>query len=210
MARSELPEKKMGRLTVLWEVERPSNMKSGRFVECQCDCGIRKIYNLYNIINGKTQSCGCFQKEMVSERSIKLIDGVNSKDHELYGVYHAMKARCENVKDKRYHRYGGRGIKVCERWRNSFELFVEDMGPRPDGYSIERSNNDGNYDPENCKWATMKEQGKNNSRNRYFEINGQIKTLSEWCAVYKIDHAVVIYRIKNGWDVEQAFTRDRQ
>lgn len=127
---------------------------------CECDCGVRKTVVGNNLRQGNVVSCGCYQKEVATR------NGVATKKHgeartPTYKTWIAMKARCFNPSDHAYGQYGGRGITVCERWTNSYELFLEDMGRRPRGTSIERIDVNGNYEPQNCVWATPKQQTRN-------------------------------------------------
>lgn len=127
---------------------------------CKCDCGTTKTVIGNNLRQGHVVSCGCYQKE------VAVRNGLATKRHgetrtATYKTWISMKARCLNPSDQAYDNYGGRGITVCERWINSYELFVEDMGKRPSGASIERINVDGNYEPTNCIWATQKQQNRN-------------------------------------------------
>ena len=118
-----------------------------------------------------------------------------------YATWERMKARCYMPSHNSYKNYGGRGIAVCDAWRSSFASFLADMGERPsDDYSLDRINNDGNYEPRNCKWSTAKEQTRNRRNNLMVEVNGQAKPLSEWCEIYGVTHDRARSRIvKLGW-----------
>ncbi|MHB1176108.1 MAG: hypothetical protein ACYCZJ_13395 [Sulfuriferula sp.] len=129
--------------------------------KCICDCGTETICISGNLISGTTKSCGCFKADRTKE--VKFIHGQNSSNP-TYGTWSAMRGRCNNPNNPKYPLYGARGITVCERW-NVFLNFLEDMGDRPPGKTIDRINNDGNYDPDNCRWATPKEQRANQGRN---------------------------------------------
>lgn len=125
-----------------------------------------------------------------------------------YAAWNGIKARCGNPKDKGYKNYGGRGIRVCPEWHDSFEAFLRDIGPRPsEDHSIDRyPNNDGNYEPGNVRWATWSEQCRNRRTSRRITRNGETKTLREWSLVCGILEDTVAARMKKGWDSEKALT----
>lgn len=125
----------------------------------------------------------------------------------IYRSWSMMKDRCYNPNNTCYGRYGGRGIGVCQRWRESFEAFYEDMGDRPSGMSLDRIDNDGEYSPANCRWADSLTQRSNTRKPlRTFEINGVTKTVAEWCREYGVSQSLVNNRISNGWHGEAVFT----
>jgi hypothetical protein len=120
-----------------------------------------------------------------------------------YKVWSSMKERCQRANHKAYNHYGGRGITVCERWQ-TFENFYADMGPRPDGMTLERINNDKGYSPENCKWATWIEQRGNTRSTNFIEHNGETKTARQWCAGSQVAPKVFVRRLSQGWTFDEA------
>lgn len=158
-----------GRLTVIGEVEPyiASGIKLRR-VECLCDCGNTSFPLWRNVRIGTSSSCGCYGLECRKGHPKTKTHGMSGTPE--YRSWAAMRNRCTNPDNKGFKNYGGRGITVCERWMNSFENFYSDMGPRPDGFSIDRIDSDGNYEPSNCRWASMEVQVIN--RRYFFESAG--------------------------------------
>lgn len=115
------------------------------------------------------------------------------------------KRRCLDPNHEHYSRYGGRGISMCRKWLMSFDAFIADMGPKPNGTTIERIDNNGNYEPGNCKWATRKEQSNNRSTNKLVTLNGITQTVAQWCDALGVPHAAVRSRIRAGWTAERVF-----
>lgn len=163
--------------------------KKGRtyYYNCLCDCGnqlVKTAAYLFNPNKNPHQSCGCWHKE---------INIQNASSHKLsktptYKSWCEMKARCYNKNNASYFRYGGRGIKVCDRWLNSFENFYADMGEKPEKMSLDRIDNNGNYSPENCRWADVKTQCNNRRSNLLFTYKGETKTLKQWCEEYNMKY----------------------
>lgn len=151
--RLQLSGKKFGRLTVVGE------WLPGSKWECLCDCGCTRFVSSTSLVSNKTLSCGCLLKEKRGTGS--LIHGKSST--KTHATWCAMITRCYNEKGRAYKYYGGRGITVCNRWRDSFENFLEDMGEHPKGLSLDRIDNDKGYSKENCRWATTTEQSRNRS-----------------------------------------------
>lgn len=158
MTRLNLTGTNFGRLTVgAFLGSRGGN----GYWSCACDCGGTAEVSTVHLRRGHTQSCGCLQREITSRVQGTHRESVHSGLSKEYNAWVRMKQRCFNPKAPRFERWGGRGITVCDRWRNSFENFLADMGRSPPGTSLDREDNDGNYEPGNCRWATPKEQAAN-------------------------------------------------
>jgi hypothetical protein len=170
------------------------------FWECVCDCGNVKFYESYSLRHGYSRSCGCWCKEEMAR--IKHKHGAAGT--RLYGVWFKMLERCRNPKNKRFHRYGGRGISVCNRWQ-SFQNWIDDMGyPASDTLEIDRINNDGNYEPGNCRWATKKQNCRNSSSARKITYLGKTQCITEWAEDAGINEKTLMTRLERGWPFVKA------
>jgi hypothetical protein len=190
---------KHNRLTILKEVE-PILYKKGaaRRVLCKCDCGKEKFIDFNSIRTSKSKSFGCLSKETSTKLHTKhglamLSTGVRHPD---YCIWMKMKSRCLNPNDKSYKNYGGRGIKVCEAWQESFTSFIDDMGWRPNNkYSIERIDYNKDYCPENCKWILKSEQTKNCRRVKLIAYNGKEHCLTDLCKLLGLVYSTMRHRV---------------
>lgn len=167
---------------------------------CKCSCGNETVTNASNLKRGLSNSCGCLRKELMAEK--QTTHGLSDK--KIYILWRNMVSRCYDLKDARYSAYGGRGIKVCDRWRESVENFYSDMGNRPSGKSLDRINNDGNYSPENCKWSTNREQSNNKRLNKNITYQGETHTYAEWEQKLGGCSGLIWNRLKLGWSEEKA------
>lgn len=130
---------------------------------------------------------------------------LNRKQSSEYRTWIAMKQRCLNPKHKNYPEYGERGVFVCDRWKDSFEDFLKDMGYRPKGMTLERTDNNGNYEPSNCTWVTMKKQSNNRRSNKLIEFQGKIMNMKQWSETLNISYDTLKYRLSHGWPTRKAF-----
>ena len=193
----DITGQRFGRLIVL-EFEKTEKTQS--FWKCQCDCGEVIVTRRGALMSGDNVSCGCYNRDKQTTHGM---EGTR-----IYHTWRSMLSRCNYAKDICYHLYGGRGIKVCDRWLHSFENFFEDMKK---GYSdkltIDRIDTNGDYEPRNCKWSTQKEQGNNRRNNLYITIGNITRTLTEWCERYKANYFNVWALINRGHDPLSALNR---
>ena len=192
-----LLNQRYGKLIVIKELGRTKSGKAQWL--CKCDCGNKKIISSASLRRGTTNSCGC----LVIEKATKH----NMARTSIYNCWCDMKSRCLNKNNKEYKNYGGRGIKVCDSWLK-FENFYKDMGVKPNGLTIDRINNNGNYELSNCRWATKKEQGNNKRTNKRLFFNGKEYTLKQWCCFLKLNYYTIHSRFRLGWDVKKALTNN--
>lgn len=188
--------KKFGRITPLKYTH--TKPLYGAYWDCVCDCGTVFNVRAAALRSGNTKSCGCLAKETSKLANYK--HGLSSSHRKEQDIWQHMKARCYNPRDKAYHNYGGRGIYVSNDWLNNFKQFIEDMGPRPNGYSLERIDNNGPYSKENCKWATRTEQASNTRQNVWLSVNGVTKNISQWAAHFKVGEGVIRRAMTHGPD----------
>lgn len=201
-----LPGTVYGRLTILSESEKrhlPCGQAMRRFV-CQCECGTITTVELGHLRRSNTTSCGCRRRE------VSVDNGRSTRTHGYTGTptfksWDCMRQRCNNPQDDHYPNYGLRGITVCDRWQ-SFVAFLEDMGERPVGHTIDRIDNDGNYEPGNCRWATPKEQARNRSNNVMLTYLGVTCCIGEWSQRIGISSSAIHQRIRRGWSVTDTLT----
>jgi len=198
--------RRFGRLIVK---ESAGKVKHEAIWLCMCDCGNKKIVRGSHLKSGDTSSCGCLKRENI--RKSKIVHGaaIVGKVTREYSAWQHMKKRCLNPQSPDYKNYGGRGIRVCNRWVHNFKDFFSDMGRCPPGLTLERIDNNGDYEPSNCRWATRKEQGLNTRNNRRIEFNGQIKTVSEWAEIIGIPDSTLRTRLRNGWIPKTIVTKAR-
>jgi len=181
---------KFGRWTAL---ERAKDKNGLVRWKCCCDCGTIRDVRSIRLRNGLTKSCGCLQREMASIKNTKHSQSNSS----IYYSWIDMKRRCNDPNNVGYKYYGARGIKVCDRWLNSFENFFTDMGKKPEKFTLERKDFDGNYEPSNCIWVSKKEQQRNKRNNRLINYNGKIQCMSKWAEEIGVSLPALWWRLKH-------------
>lgn len=192
-----------GRLTVVCRAP-------GRriYFECSCSCGSQKLVRTDHLTLGKIVSCGCYHREAASARShvVHAANTTHGKSRsKIHAVWLNMKQRCDNPKNTFFHHYGGRGIGYCRRW-SSFENFYEDMGDPPEGFTLDRENNNLGYSKSNCRWVSRKTQQNNRRANRRIKIDGETNTISEWAEISGLHRNTLNERLNEGWTPKRAIT----
>jgi hypothetical protein len=183
-----------GKLTQIGASFRVSNKHGSRTAVFLCECGQNRTIDVKNVRTGRTKSCGCSTGRSISERKI-----THGKRHtKTYASWTSMRSRCRNENNPAWDNYGGRGILLCDRWEE-FRQFFEDMGECPDGMSIDRIDNDGNYEPDNCRWATRKEQSRNKRTSKMITANGKTMCVAAWSEETGINQHTIGGRIRLGW-----------
>lgn len=193
------PRIKIGDRFGKWKIVAQGPNKGRRVAWiCKCDCGVEKSIVRDVLVDGRSQSCGC---------RYKVKNGLAATS--LGRIWYNMMSRCYNHINKEYKNYGARGIGVCEEWKssNGMQQFIKDMSPRPNGKTLDRIDNNGNYSKENCRWASLKAQMSNRRSNRILEIYGKSQTLTQWSDETGISEATIRARIDElGWNTEKAIS----
>lgn len=203
--REDLTNRVFGRYVVL-SFDHTDNKETYWRCECQCDNKPQRIVRRVNLMSGRSQSCGCYAKER--QRAAVVTHGytIGKDPSPEYKTWTSMKSRCSDKNNPGYKGYGGRGIAVCDEWCESFVKFLEDMGPRPKNYSLERKDNNGPYAPWNCVWASFADQMANRRVSINVVLNGQKMSLTEACRLHGLPYYTVWARIKMGWSEDKWFT----
>lgn len=197
----------IGKKFAHWYVISVSSKSTSKhqYYFCKCDCGVTKDVSKHNLLNGKSKSCGCCKGENVHKTH-----GLSSE--RIYSIWKAMRLRCYNKNGISYKYYGEKGITVCEEWKNDFQAFYD--WAIANGYkenlTIDRINNNGNYEPSNCRWVTRKEQMNNTSKNRVFCVDGKNFTVAELARKHNMPYYLLSERINFlHWDIEKAINTPR-
>ncbi len=201
----DLTGKRIGRWTVVSRAQ--NDPKGGTVWLCRCDCGNEKTVSGIVLRDGRSSSCGCFKTEVTIARSTKHGHSSSELVTPTYHTWVGMTQRCSNPTHKDYENYGGRGISVCDKWK-TFSGFLEDMGEKPAGTSIDRIDVDGNYCVENCRWANKFTQANNRSSNRILTLNGESKTMAEWSRKLEISQSSLSDRLKHNTE-EDALSKNK-
>lgn len=189
----DLTGQSFGRLTAISPIPSLRNRHRGWL--CKCDCGVTIKTTVQLLRKGKVKSCGCLRRAIIADAPGTHSHTRDGKASPTYQCWQNMRARCRNHRHPSYERYGGRGITVCDRWAK-FYNFLADMGEKPDGLSIERLDNNGNYTPKNCKWGTIYEQSNNKRSNRRITFKGESKTFTQWAKYLGINKVTLWERLK--------------
>lgn len=205
MQRLDVIGQTFGKLTAMREAEHPEG--AARRIDCQCICGRMTTVWLTSLVSGNTKSCGCLRGD---------VNRANTRTHGKsetleYSSWNHMRQRCLDPLHRAYKYYGGRGIVICDEWKDSFETFLNDMGPKPSQkHSIERIDNDGNYTPANCRWALIAEQKRNTRQNHWLTYQGVTLCLTDWAARINMSPITLTNRLRRGWSIDRALSTQPQ
>lgn len=209
---TDLTGRKFGRLTATsWTGRRDRGALVWNFA---CDCGVSVERVGVEVVRGKVLSCGCYKTEINIRSLEQFARPARIKSGTTHGmsqtrtfyIWSGMIQRCTNSKASGFEHYGGRGIKVCNRWLNSFEAFLADMGVQPVGLQIDRIDNDGDYEPGNCRWVTCQVNMQNRRVSRAITHDGRTLNIKQWAAEIGLSHQAIAYRLRSGWSVSDALT----
>lgn len=174
------------------------------YYRCVCSCGNTVVAVWRNVEQGRVKSCGCYMRDKLVARQLRHGHTVGHKPTKAWRIWHGMVSRCHSKSNRAYPLYGGRGIYVCDRWRESFENFFSDMGDAPEGKTLDRIDNDGPYSPDNCRWATSAEQSLNRRVTVKASINGVTKPAAVWAIEAGAKPDTVRARLARGWSHHEA------
>ena len=198
----DITGQKFGRLTALYRLH---NTKGRVKWLCVCKCGNLVEVTSHDLQQNNTKSCGCLHTEILVKRN--KINATHGQSHaRIYRTWTNIRDRCYNNVNPNYNNYGGRGIAVCDEWKDNFQAFYD--WSMANGYddtlTIDRVDNNKGYEPNNCRWATQKQQARNRRSNRNYTINGETYCLSKWCEIYNINYQTAVYRLNHNWTIEKA------
>ena len=201
MSYKDLSKQKFGKLTVIRRISdkvKPSGQHVLMY-ECLCECGNIVNVRAEYLKTSHTKSCGCLRKEKSSHTTH------GKTGTRIHDTWRSMKRRCYTKSHKEYERYGGRGITVCDEWKDKFECFYEwaMQNGYNDNLTIDRINVNGNYEPSNCRWITIKEQQNNRRNNHYITYNGETLTAIQFAKKYNMNNSTLITRLNRGWSIEK-------
>lgn len=220
MSLESLIGQRFGRLIVIERGKKPEDAaRPARYWYCRCDCGKTTNTNTHLLLNGEVRSCGCLHRDVsrvlgqrlgTNNRTHGESGGRKKKESPEYKSWHSMWQRCLNPKSKSYQWYGKRGITVCAKWR-TFSRFLADMGRRPTlKHSLDRVDPNGNYTPENCRWATPTEQQRNHRDRRLIKYKGEALPLWRWIEVTGLPRSTLSCRLHRGWAPKEALTEPKR
>jgi hypothetical protein len=209
MQETQIKQRRFGRLVIV----RQAPSDNGRRFIVRCNCGTEKNVLSRHLMSGATQSCGCLQKEITASNNFRHGGSLRDNEEAEYLVYKGMKQRCADPAHVGYSRYGGRGIRVCDRWsfgeggKSGYQCFLADMGKRPSSaHSLDRfPDGDGNYEPGNVRWASDTDQARNKRTSVHVVLKGVSLPLAEACALYGVQSSTAHWRLKRGWPPDEAF-----
>lgn len=179
--------------------------------ECLCDCGETSFPTFSNLTSGRTRSCGCLERENRSKLGPLTTTHGLSRHRKEYKAWCGMRSRCYCKTEPAYVNYGAVGVTMCDRWRESFANFFEDMGPAPARHMIDRfPDPHGNYEPTNCRWANWQQQNRNRRKgNRVLTFNGRACTIAEWAEITGLTQKTIFFRLCRKWTIERTLTEPR-